>query len=117
MTSSAGNRSQGWSATDSTFCAPCSSTPQLTAGGRSPTPRKLSAVSPRIIEGMRLEALTIRWLANAGSMCRNNWRRSGAPSSLAASTYSSSRSARNLLRTVRASPVQPRMDRTTVIAK
>ncbi|GAI98502.1 unnamed protein product, partial [marine sediment metagenome] len=34
-----------------TFCAACRSTPQLTTGGRSPRPRKLRAVSPRIIFG------------------------------------------------------------------
>ena len=33
------------------FCASLSSTPQLTTGGRSPRPRKLSEVSARIIDG------------------------------------------------------------------
>ena len=35
-----------------TFCASCSSTPQLTAGGCSPRPRKDSEVSARIIIGI-----------------------------------------------------------------
>ncbi len=82
-----------------------------------PMPRKLSAVSPRIIAGTRFEPSTIRWLANDGNMWRKSWRRTGAPSSLAAMTYSSSRRDRNLLRTVRASPVQPRMERMMVIMK
>ena len=37
-----------------------SSAPQLTAGGRMPSPRKLSEVSPRIIHGMRSVRCTTR---------------------------------------------------------
>ncbi|GIS90743.1 MAG: hypothetical protein CM1200mP20_07840 [Pseudomonadota bacterium] len=35
-------------------------TPQLVIGGRRPSPRKLNAVSPRIIPGMDNEADAIR---------------------------------------------------------
>ena len=52
--------SHGYSVTERMFCACCRSTPQLTAGGRIPMPRKLSAVSPSIICGMASVMLTIR---------------------------------------------------------
>ena len=39
-------------------------------GGLSPSPRKLSAVSARIIDGIDSEAEAIRWLMKLGSRCR-----------------------------------------------
>jgi hypothetical protein len=52
------------------FCASERSTPQLVMGGRRPSPRKESAVSPRIMFGIDRVAETIRWLVKAGRRCR-----------------------------------------------
>ena len=47
-----GMSSHGACATVWMFCASCRSTPQLIAGGRMPSPRKLSEVSLMIMTGM-----------------------------------------------------------------
>ncbi len=47
-----GNINHGYRATMLMFCASLSSTPQLVIGGRNPSPRKDSAVSPRIMLGI-----------------------------------------------------------------
>ena len=62
MTGSAGSSSQGVSAIAWTFCASCSSTPQLMAGGRRPRPRKLSDVSLMIIAGSASVVAAMMWL-------------------------------------------------------
>src|SRR5690606_9239461 len=51
---------QGCTAMLRTFCASCISVPQLTAGGRMPRPRKLRAVSARIMPGIASVRWTIR---------------------------------------------------------
>ena len=56
------------------FCACCSSTPQLIAGARSPTPRKLSAVSPRIMLGIASVSEAIKWLSTPGTRYWNSSR-------------------------------------------
>ena len=44
------------------FCASCSSTPQLIAGGRRPRPRKLSVVSLMIMAGSARLTAAMMWL-------------------------------------------------------
>ncbi len=66
------------------FCASFSSTPQLVIGGRRPRPRKLSAVSPRIIAGIDSVADAIRWLMKPGIRWRPMIRLGRAPMSCAA---------------------------------
>ena len=99
------------------FCASLSSTPQLIAGERRPIPRKLSAVSPRIMPGIASVAEAMMWLRKDGIRWRNMTRGPRAPSMRAASTKSSSRSDSSLPRTTRAMPVQPVRERMTVIRK
>ena len=48
------------------FCASCSSTPQLIAGGRRPRPRKLRDVSSMIITGMASVIAAMMWLQERG---------------------------------------------------
>ena len=69
-TNAAGQSSQGSCIRACTFCASLSSTPQLVMGVLIPSPRKLSAVSPRIIEGMVSVAITSTWLMVLGKRCR-----------------------------------------------
>ena len=63
-----GISSQGASASVWIFCASCSSTPQLIAGGRMPRPRNDSDVSLMIITGMASELVAMMWLRNVGTM-------------------------------------------------
>ena len=86
-------------------------TPQLTAGARRPNPRKLSAVSPRIIAGIDRVALAIRCDMKFGNRCLRITRAGDAPIISAALTYSSSRRLRNFDRTARARPGQSRIPR------
>ena len=66
--------------------ASLSSTPQLTIGGLRPRPRKLKAVSPRIMLGMDMVAEAIRCDMNPGTRCRPMMRLPLAPISCAART-------------------------------
>ena len=52
------------------FCASCSSTPQLIAGGRSPRPRKESDVSLMIMAGSASVVAAMMWQRNDGTMWR-----------------------------------------------
>src|SRR5215831_15896604 len=117
ITTAPGTRSQGASATVWMFCASWSNTPQLIAGGRMPRPRNESDVSLMIIAGIARVLVAMMCDRNVGTMCRTMMRAWLAPASSAASTKSSSRSARNRPRTSRPSVVQPTSDRITVIAK
>ena len=54
MMKAAGISSQGLLAISEIFCASVSSTPQLMAGSRRPSPRKERDVSPRIDWGMEM---------------------------------------------------------------
>ena len=56
------------------FWASCSSTPQLIAGERRPRPRKLSAVSLRIIPGIASVSAAMMWLRKEGTMWRKMMR-------------------------------------------
>jgi hypothetical protein len=87
------------------------------AGGRMPRPRNDSEVSLMIIAGIASVLVAMMWERNVGTMCRTMIRRRLTPASSAASTKSSSRSARNRPRTSRPSVVQPTSERMTVIAK
>ena len=73
------------------FCASCSSTPQLTTGGRRPRPRKLSAVSARIIAGIASVTEAMMWLVKRRHHVPRMMRISLVPSSRAAMTKSSLR--------------------------
>ena len=64
----AGISIQGWIRTESICWVSFSSTPQLTAGGSIPSPRKLRVVSPRMAKGTARVATTMMWLAALGSM-------------------------------------------------
>ena len=66
------------------FMQSWSMTPQLTTGGRNPSPRKLRLVSPRIITGTRNVRATMIWLVNPGRRCRKIILVWLAPSNLAA---------------------------------
>ena len=66
------------------FCASCKSTPQLTAGGCMPNPKKLNAVSPRIMPGIIKVRVTIRWLVKEGKRCTARIRASFDPARRAA---------------------------------
>ena len=112
-----GASSQGAVASVRMFCASCSSVPQETMGAWRPSPRKLSAVSARIMPGMARVAAAMMWLVKLGTMWRVTMRQSLAPSSCAAVTKSSVRSDRKRPRTTRASSVQPISERISVIAK
>ena len=68
------------------FCACPSKTPQLTIGGRSPRPRKLNPVSPRIIPGTARVITAMMWLMKDGKMCFTMIRTSPDPDSRAART-------------------------------
>ena len=68
------------------FWVSCSITPQLMAGGRRPSPRKLRPVSARIIPGMARVAVAMMWLLMAGTMWRRMTRFLVAPSTSEAST-------------------------------
>ncbi|MND01328.1 hypothetical protein D3C83_202770 [compost metagenome] len=63
-----------------------SSTPHEVMGGRRPRPRKLSAVSARIIEGMVRDADAMRWLVKFGRRWRAMMREGFAPIISAAAT-------------------------------
>ena len=52
ITNATGVKSHGYRAIAWMFCASCSSTPQLIAGGRSPSPRNESEVSLMMIAGI-----------------------------------------------------------------
>ena len=99
------------------FCASCSSTPQLIAGGRRPRPRKLSDVSLMMIAGIASVVAAMMWLMNEGTMWRKMIRDLLQPSSSAAMTKSSCLSEMNRPRTTRASSVQPMSEMMMVIAK
>ena len=99
------------------FCASLSSTPQLVIGGRTPSPRNDSAVSPRIMPGIIKVAEAIRWLVKLGSRCRPMMRAGRAPISTAAVQKSSSRSAKSFERTARARWVQSIIPRIRVMPK
>ena len=99
------------------FCASCSSTPQLTTGGRSPRPRKLSAVSARIIAGIASVTEAMMWLMNDGTMCATMMRSSLAAVEPRRGDEILVAQRQEPPRTTRASPVQPISDRMTVIAK
>ena len=103
--------SHGMATTESTLWASCSRTPQLIAGARSPMPRKLSAVSARIMLGTASVAAAMMWLMNDGSMWRKITPRAATPSRTAEVMKSSSRRERNLPRTTRAISGQPSSDR------
>jgi hypothetical protein len=68
ITGTAVASSHGAPASTCTFCASCSRMPQLIAGGRRPSPRKLSEVSLTIITGKARLTAAMMWLANDGSM-------------------------------------------------
>ena len=70
-TNSPGSSSHGVATIALTFCAAFNSTPQLMAGGCRPMPRKLSAVSPRIIHGIASVPDAMTWLRNDGTRWRN----------------------------------------------
>lgn len=57
---------------------------QLVMGGLKPRPRKLNAVSPRIIAGIESVAVAIKWLMNPGTRWRKIIRFGLAPMSRAA---------------------------------
>ena len=78
------------------FCASWSSTPQLIAGGRRPSPRKLSDVSLMIIAGIASVVAAMMWLMNEGTMWRKMIRDLLQPRSSAAMTKSSCLSEMNL---------------------
>jgi hypothetical protein len=59
--------------------ASLSSTPHEVMGGLRPKPRKESAVSARIIDGMESVAEAIRWLMKPGSRWRPMMRPGLAP--------------------------------------
>jgi hypothetical protein len=99
------------------FCASVRRTPQLVIGGRSPSPRNDSAVSPRIIPGIKSVAEAIRWLMNAGIMWRQITRHGEAPIISAAATKSSARTDSSFDRTARPSPDQSRRPRMRVMPK
>src|SRR6266496_4087845 len=61
------------------FCASCSNVPQLTNGGRMPIPRKVSAVSARIMPGTASVETTMMWPETAGIRCWKTMRASPAP--------------------------------------
>ena len=63
------------------FWASFNSTPQLTIGARRPKPRKLSAVSPKIISGIDSVAEAMMWLAKLGMRWRPMMRGVLAPMS------------------------------------
>ena len=79
MTKMTGVSSQGCWATAWTLLASFSKTPQEVMGGRSPRPRKDSAVSARIMLGTARVRLTITWEEVEGSRCRHMIRHSPAP--------------------------------------
>ena len=81
-------------------CACCRSTPQLNAGGCIPRPRKLNAVSPRIIPGIESVSCTMMKLRNDGSRWRKMMRPLLQPMTLAAVMKSSDLRERNLPRTI-----------------
>ena len=86
-------------------------------GGIRPRPRKDSAVSAMIMTGIASVTEAMMWLSIDGIMWRKMTRPLLPPSSRAAVTKSSVRSARKRPRTTRASSVQPTSDRMSVIAK
>src|SRR5690606_8132585 len=61
-TATPGQNSHGAVATERTFCASWSCTPQLTTGERRPMPRKLSEVSARIMAGIARVTEAMMWL-------------------------------------------------------
>src|SRR5258707_1278281 len=101
MTTRAGVRSQGASARVWMFCASCSRTPQLMAGGRMPRPRKESEVSLMIITGMASELGAMMWLRKVGTMWRRLIRMRQQPARRAATPKSSPRKARETARASR----------------
>ena len=80
-------------------------------------PRKLSAVSPMIMAGTASVAVVMVWLRKFGSMWRRITRIRRAPMRRAATTNSSTRSARKRPRTCRARIVQPNSERMMVTPK
>ena len=64
MTASDGRRSQGEMTRAWMFWASCSSTPQLIAGGRKPSPRKLNEVSLMMIAGKASVVAAMIWPKN-----------------------------------------------------
>ena len=68
MTATDGMSSQGERTSAWMFCASCSSTPQLIAGGRSPSPRNESDVSLMMIAGIASVVAAMMWLMNDGTM-------------------------------------------------
>ena len=117
ITGAAGSRSQGEMASAWTFCACWSSTPQLIAGGRSPSPRKDNDVSLMTMAGIANVVAAMMWLMKEGTRWLTMIRVRLHPASSAAITNSSSRSERNRPRTTRASSVQPISEMMTVMAK
>ena len=117
ITGTAAIKSQGAMASAWMFCASCSSTPQLIAGGRKPRPRKESVVSLMIIAGKARLTAAMMCDRKEGTMWRKMIRSCEAPASSAAITKSSSRSDRKRPRTTRASSVQPISEMMTVIAR
>src|SRR4029450_341336 len=74
-----GRISPQFTATTLMSVASLSSTPHEVMGGRRPNPRKLKAVSARIIEGMESVAEAMRWLMKPGSRWRPMMRPGLAP--------------------------------------
>src|SRR5206468_4232792 len=74
ITGATGSSSHGYSDTTFMFCASLSMTPQDTIGGRSPRPRKDSAVSPRIIDGIVMVAEAMRCEMKPGMGGRSRMR-------------------------------------------
>ena len=112
-----GVKSQGCWATAWTLLASLRRTPQEVMGGLSPRPKNDRAVSARIMWGTARVRLTMTWEEVEGSRCRHMIRHSLAPESRAAVAKSCSLSERTWPRTTRASPVQPKKERTTVTPK
>ena len=107
ITGIAGISSQGEIARAWMFCACCSSTPQLMAGGRSPRPRKLQRglADDHGRDGQRGRGDDVA--QERRHHVRKMMRSWPQPASSAAITKSSSRSDRKRPRTTRASSVQP----------
>ncbi len=85
-------------------------------GGRTPTPRKLSAASVLIIPGISSVVYAMTGPEMLGSTCRVRICQGPLPQARAASTNSRWRRERASARTTRAMPGQPKTPMTTVIS-
>jgi hypothetical protein len=91
--------------------------PQLAVGGRTPKPKKLSALSAMIMRATMSVASAMMGPAMLGRMCRTRMRACDTPSARAACTYSWLLASMVLARVTRASVVHerpPRMTHSTI---